>query len=77
MAYFEAIVGPGAKLKFTMLIIEGEPRDVNLARALEDARGNVQHGASRRGNDVGLERSIKSLVGTKTWSMVNCLSMNM
>ena len=58
-----------------MLIIEREPRDVNLARALEDARRNIQHGASRRGNNIGLECSIKSLVGTKMVSVVK-LSVN-
>ena len=71
--YFEPIVCPGPELELTMLIIEGEPRDVNLARALEDPRRHVQHRAVSRGHDVRLECSIKSLVRAE---MYKCKKSN-
>ena len=59
LPYFEAIVSPGAEFELTMLIIEGKPCYVNLARALEYSRWNVEHRAVRRGHNVGLEGSVK------------------
>ena len=69
--YFEPIVCPGPELELTMLIIEGEPRDVNLARALEDPRRHVQHRPVSRGHDVRLECSIKSLVRAEMYKCTN------
>ncbi len=36
-----AVVGPGAKLQVTSLDIEGEPAHIDVAGALQDARGDV------------------------------------
>ena len=48
-----------------MLIIEGEPCDVNLTRALEDPRRNVQHTSISVSHNVRLESAIEPLVSTE------------
>ena len=48
-----------------MLIIEGEPCDVNLARALEDPRRDIEHASVSVGHNVSLESSIEPLVSAK------------
>lgn len=63
--YLIAIVGPATKLHITVLIIEGEPRDVYLACALENARRHVQATAVVSDHHVGLVRPVKTLVSTK------------
>ena len=63
--HFEAIISPGSKLEFAVLIIEGEPCDVDLARALEDPRRNVEHTSVSVCHNVGLERAIEPLVSTE------------
>ena len=63
--HFEAIISPGSKLEFAVLIIEGEPCDVNLTRALEDPRWNVEHTSVSVCHNVGLERAIEPLVSTE------------
>lgn len=40
--YLVPVVGPGSELHVTVLVVKGEPSDVYLACALEDARRNVQ-----------------------------------
>ena len=64
--YFKSVISPGPKLELAVLIIEGEPCDVNLARGLEYPRGDIQHWPVRGGNNVGLECSIKSFISTET-----------
>ncbi|KAI4488333.1 hypothetical protein M0804_005181 [Polistes exclamans] len=39
--YLVAVVGPGSELHVTVLVVKGEPSDVYLACALEDARWDV------------------------------------
>ena len=39
-------VGPGAKLEVALLVVEGKPRDVDLARRLEKEK--CQHGATNK-----------------------------
>lgn len=47
-----------------MLIVEGEPSDVYLACALENARGYVQATAVASDHHVRLVRPVKTLVST-------------
>lgn len=63
--YLIAIVGPATELHVTVLVIEGEPRDVYLACALENARGHVQATAVVSDHHVGLVCPVKTLVSTK------------
>ena len=62
--HLPAGVGPGAKLEVAVLVVEGEPGDVNLAGRLEDSRRNIEHGTVFGDNDVCLEGSIKALIST-------------
>ena len=39
--HLETVVGPAAKLHLTVLVVEGEPGDVDLARGHEDAGRDV------------------------------------
>ena len=39
--YLESVIGPTSKLHLTILIIEGEPGDVDLAGGHEDPRRDV------------------------------------
>lgn len=62
--YLVAIVGPATELHVTVLVVEGEPRDVYLACALEYARGHVQTTAVVSDHHVRLVRPVKTLVST-------------
>ena len=39
--HLEPVVRPAPELHLAVLVVEGEPRDVDLAGGLEDAWGNV------------------------------------
>ena len=66
-------VGPGAKLEVTLLVVKGEPGDVDLAGGLEDARGDVEHGAVLGDHDVRLERPVESFIGAaRLLGMASC-----
>ena len=41
ITHIEAVVSPAAEFDVAVLVVEGEPCDVYLARGLEDARGDV------------------------------------
>lgn len=62
--YLVAVVGPGSELHFTVLVVKGEPSDVYLACALEDARRDVQATAVMRDHHVCLERPVETLIRT-------------
>ena len=62
----ESIVGPGSELEVTTLIIEWEPSDVNLASGLEYSRRDIEHGAIRGGNNIGLKCTVKSFISAET-----------
>jgi hypothetical protein len=47
-----------------MLVIKGEPRNVYLACALEDARWNVQAAAVMSDHNVGVVRPVETFIGT-------------
>ena len=63
--HLEPIVSPAAELHLAVLVVEGEPGDVDGARGEEDAGGDV--GAEAVGGDhhVGWVGSVKSLAGTE------------
>ena len=63
--YFKSIVSPAAELHVTVLVVEGEPGDVNLARGLEDARGDVGAGPVAVHHHVGWVGPIKSFACTE------------
>lgn len=62
--YLVAVVGPGSELHFAVLVVKGEPSDVYLACALEDARRDVQATAVMRDHHVCLERPVETLLRT-------------
>ena len=39
--HLESVIRPAAKLHVAVLVVKGEPSDVDLAGGLEDARGDV------------------------------------
>ena len=63
--HLEAVVGPAAKLHGAVLVVEGEPGDVDGAGGEEDAGGDV--GAEAVGGDhhIGWVGPVKSLAGTE------------
>lgn len=65
--YLVAVVGPGSELHVTVLVVKGEPSDVYLACALEDARGDVQATAVMRDHHVCLVRPVKTLIRTSVF----------
>ena len=72
-AHLEPIIGPRTKLHVTVLVVEGEPGDVDLAGGLEDARGDVEHGAVLGDHDVRLERPVESFIGAaRLLGMASC-----
>lgn len=62
--YLVAVVGPGSELHVTVLVVKGEPSDVYLACALEDARRDVQATAVMRDHHVCLVRPVETLIRT-------------
>lgn len=64
MLYLISVICPATELHVTMLIIEGEPGNVYLARALEDARRHVQAATVMMDHNVCMVRPVETLVGT-------------
>lgn len=60
----ESVVGPAAELHLAPLVVEGEPRDVDLAGRLEDTGRHVQAGPVVPHHHVGLVCSVESLIRT-------------
>lgn len=60
--YLIAIVSPATELHIAMLVVEGEPRDVYLACALEDARWHIQTTAVMFDHYICVVRAIESLI---------------
>lgn len=53
---------PRAEFQVALLHVEGEPADVDVAGALQDAGGDVLTVARRIHQHVGVESSIETLV---------------
>ena len=69
--YLKSVVGPASKLHITILVIEGEPSNVNLTGGFEYSRRNISTAAFVRHNHVGWESSIKLLVSAeKKWPVL-------
>lgn len=60
-----AVVRPGAKLQVTLLHIEREPAHVDVAGALQDARGNVLAVTRSIHQNIGVEGGVEPLVCTE------------
>lgn len=63
-AYLKTIVSPAAKFHLALLVVEWKPGDVDLARALEDARRDVETASVVSHHDVCGVRSVETLVRT-------------
>lgn len=61
----ESVVSPAAKLHGAVLIIEGEPGDVNFTSAFKYARGDIITAAVVANHHIGLEGVIEALVSTE------------
>ena len=61
--YLVSVVGPAPELHLAVLVVEGEPGDVDLAGGLEDARGNVRAATVAGDNHIGGVSPVKALVG--------------
>ena len=64
LTHVKPVVRPAAKLHLAVLVVEGEPGDVDLAGRLEDARWNVSAHSLARHNHIRVIRPIKSFVST-------------
>lgn len=64
ISYLVAIISPAAKLHLAALVVEGKPRDVDLACALEDARRHVQARPVVPYHYVRWVRAVEAFVGT-------------
>ena len=62
--HVKAVVSPAAKLDVAVLVVEGEPGDVDLAGRLEDAGGDVGARPVTRHNHVCRVGPVKGLAGT-------------
>lgn len=60
-----AVVRPRAEFQVALLHVEGEPANVDVAGALQDAGGDVLTVARRIHQHVGVESSIETLVRTE------------
>ena len=61
--YLPSVVGPATELEFASLIIKREPCNVYLARALKDARRDVEAAPVLVHHHVRLERAVELFVG--------------
>ena len=63
--YLKSIVGPASKLHITILVIEGEPSDINLTGGFEYSRRNISTPSLVGHHDVSWESSIKLLISAE------------
>ena len=61
-SYLETVIRPAAKLHVAVLVVEGEPGDVDLTCGLEDAGGNVGAASHIRHYNIGRERPVKLFI---------------
>ena len=66
--YLKSIVGPASKLHITILVIEGEPSDINLTGGFEYSRRNISTPSLVGHHDVSWESSIKLLISAEMYS---------
>ena len=63
--YLEAVVGPTAELHLAVLVVEGEPGDVDGAGGLEHAGGDVGAQTLARHHHVGRVRRVEGFTRTE------------
>ncbi len=63
-SHLPAVVSPAAELHLAVLVVEGEPGDVDLAGGLEDAGGDVGAAPLARQHHVRRVRAVERLVRT-------------
>lgn len=68
--YLKSVVRPAAKFHITFLIIEGEPRDIDLARTLEYSRWYKYTATIAVNHHVGCVRAVEAFVSAKTHQFV-------
>ena len=64
--YLKPIVGPAPKLHIAVLIIEGEPRDINLAGGFKNSRRYLYAGSVFAHHYVDWVRPVESFVSTNS-----------
>ena len=60
--YLETVIGPAPELHVAVLVVEGEPGDVDLASGLENAGGDVGAASLVRHHHVSRERPVKLFI---------------
>ena len=60
----EPVVGPAPELHLAVLVVERKPGYVNLARGLENSRGNIGTLPVTCDNNIGLVGAVKSFTCT-------------
>ena len=73
--YLEPVIGPAPELHVAVLVVEGEPGDVDLASGLENAGGDVGAASLVCHHHVGRERPVKLFVRTKKNYIKRCISV--
>ena len=63
--YLKTVVSPAAEFEFTLLIVEGEPRNVNLTCTFKNSRREVTATPVVPNNNIRLIGAVKFLVGTE------------
>lgn len=63
--YLKSVVCPTAKFHITLLIVEGEPRDIDLTRTLEYSRWYEYTATIAVYHHVGCVRAVESFVSAK------------
>ena len=71
--YLSSVVRPAAELHLALLVVEGEPGDVDLAGGLEDAGGDVGARTLAGQHHVRRVRAVKCLVSTKQGTEVKTI----
>ena len=77
ISYLKAVVCPASKFHVAVLVIEGEPGDVNGAWGHEDARGDVGAEALARDHNIGGVGRVKCLTGAVKSAKYNVSSVTM
>ena len=74
MSHLKPVIRPTSKLHLAVLVVEGEPGDVDLAGGHEDAGRDVGAAAAVRHHHVGRVRPVKLLVSAKHCNFIKIVS---
>jgi uncharacterized protein YjeT (DUF2065 family) len=67
--YLKSVVSPAAEFEFTLLIVEGEPRNVNLAGTFENSRRKITAATVVPNHHIRLIGAVEFLIGTAIMKM--------